>query len=146
MGGTMSEDKKENKVVKFNPDEVMARLKAKIKDAFIEIIPEEEWEDMIRKQYKSFFLDSQKKSGYGNDTIKVPSEFSTLAQEILKDIARDKMIKILNSPKYKITNLINAELPKAINKMIIDSAPQIIESMIKQHVGFAVQQMQNYQR
>ena len=50
-------------VAKFDATEALKSVKERIKDAFVSLIPDEQWNEMVKKEVDSFF--EIKEDGYG---------------------------------------------------------------------------------
>lgn len=68
------------------------QLKAKIQHAFVELIPDAQWQAMIEGELKKFTTETTTRSEHGRNYDKVsPPAFETMAQAILLEVAREKL-------------------------------------------------------
>lgn len=68
------------------PFDVTEHLRQRVREVFIASIPDEQLDQMIRKEMGEFFQSSQ--NGYGQ---KLPSKFSALIGEMLQDLLKQKL-------------------------------------------------------
>lgn len=49
----------ENETKKFDPADAMLSVKEKIKDSFVSLIPEEQWNETVKKEIERYFQEGQ---------------------------------------------------------------------------------------
>jgi len=74
-------------VVKFNPQQLTQKLKDKIKDTFIELIPDEEWNKLVESEVNEFFNQSTKLGIAERDRYKEGSWTSTRYSQLESDMS-----------------------------------------------------------
>lgn len=77
---------------KLDLTDATEQLKATIQHAFVELIPDAQWQAMIEGELKKFTTETRIPNEYRNNPDKViPPAFETMAQGILLEVARDKL-------------------------------------------------------
>jgi hypothetical protein len=100
--------------------------------AFIELLPADEWERMIKAEAQAFFEPRKKKDTYGRDQGVIPSAFSELAKEVLTDIMK-------TDPAFK--NTIREELVREVGAMIDSRLPDLVKELAMTTVREAVKRV-----
>lgn len=68
-------------IQKLNLDDAAAQLREKIKFAFAELIPDEQWEAMIKSEWEAFTKPSSRGHGYSSE----PAGFRKVAESVLRE-------------------------------------------------------------
>ncbi len=69
--------------------DVASKLRERIKSAFVDLIPEERWDAMLKAEVEKFMTGTPASSDrYHNVIPAKPSEFSKISQEILGELVR----------------------------------------------------------
>ena len=85
-----------SEIQKFDPNSLMQGVRDKIKSSFVDLIPDEQWNQMVQKEIDDFF---QPKST--NNYNEYKSNFQILIRNVLNEDAKQRLIDILNSPEYQ---------------------------------------------
>ena len=70
-------------VTKFDPATYVDKVRDKIKQSLIDIIPDEQWNAMLKAEITMFFESRNERQSYGPDR-KVPSDFHRIATSIIE--------------------------------------------------------------
>ena len=71
-----------SEVQKFDPAQLMQGVRERVKATFVSLIPDEQWEQMIKKECDDFFTRNSRYSDYN-----AASPFSILCREELANYA-----------------------------------------------------------
>jgi hypothetical protein len=97
----MSETTEEKAIEAFNMDNAAKALRAKLQNAFVELIPEEQWEALLKEEFEKFLKPYTEKSQYGRSYDKeVPSKLSQVCNEILTNMFKERLKHELASPDW----------------------------------------------
>lgn len=127
-----------NEIEKFDPSTLMQGVKDRIKATFVSLIPDDQWDQMVKKEVDDFFRESN--SGY--DNRRYTSEFKIVVWKVLEEEAKIKIKGVLANPEFQTTyNGNKQELSKTIQDAIVAKAPEIFMQAIQGSIAYAVQQM-----
>jgi len=133
----------ENEVKKFDAADAMLSVKEKIKDAFVSLIPDEQWNEMVQKEIKSYFEVKEERYDnrmYASDftrtvhselTSEVKVRVKTYLQENFNNVWYDNGVPICNA---KVEEMITKNAGKILSDMIGGSI-----SMALNQAGFRIQ-------
>jgi FKBP-type peptidyl-prolyl cis-trans isomerase (trigger factor) len=126
----------ENEIKKFDVNEAMKNVKDKIKDALVTLIPDEQWNEMVKKEVDSYF--HQKQEGYGERGYS--SSFTKDVHSILEQEVKDRVKTYLNENFNAIwydngVPVCNAK----VEEMITKNAGKILSDMIGGTIQMALQ-------
>jgi hypothetical protein len=126
----------ENEIKKFDVNEAMKNVKDKIKDAFVTLIPDEQWNEMVKKEVDSYF--QVKQEGYGergSSSSFTKDVHSVLGQEV-KDRVKQYLTENFNNTWSNNGILVcNAK----VEEMITKNAGKILSDMIGGTIQMAMQ-------
>lgn len=116
----------ENQVQKFDPSTLMQGVKDRIKSEFVSLIPDEQWQQMIKTEVDKFFKETEK--GYSN--IQYASEFGILVRNLLTEEAKKRMAEYFSTADFtsKWQNGQQAA-SKEIERMFVENSGAILANM-----------------
>jgi hypothetical protein len=126
----------ENSIQKFDANAAMNSVKEKIKDAFVSLIPDEQWKEMVQKEIDSYFVEVSE----SHDTRSRSSKFTKSVHESLSEEVKARVKAYLTGPDFNTMWLHNG-VPKcsaAVEQMIAANAGKILSDMIGGHIAIAV--------
>lgn len=126
----------ENEIKKFDMNEAMKNVKDKIKDAFVTLIPDEQWNEMVKKEVDSYF--QQKQEGYGERGYS--SSFTKDVHSVLQQEVKDRVKQYLNE-NFNNTWYDNG-VPVCntkVEEMITKNAGKILSDIIGGTIQMALQ-------
>lgn len=86
-------------IVKFDPGSYVEKLREKVKAALVDVVPDEQWDAMIKGEIDGFFKDKEVRE-YGSART-IPSAFKQVAERLIRDEA-EKMVKdMLQAPEWQ---------------------------------------------
>ena len=123
----MSENNKE--VKPFNANDVMQSVKDKIKASFVGLIPDEQWEAMVKKEIDEFINPQKNNNSWNNNYY--PSGFSKIAKELLDNYAREKISEMLRKDEV-LNNALgdDGKLRKEYMELIANSIPNLFVNLL----------------
>ena len=119
----------------FDPNDALASVRERIKDAFVSLIPEDRWGAMVKAEVDQYFQENYV-DNYNRPRI---SKFGIDVHEILKEETklRTKQYLAENFP-YMWDEHGNPAAGEAVEKFIIKHSAQILSSVIGGHIQNAL--------
>ncbi|HEV2917575.1 MAG TPA: hypothetical protein VGW78_07580 [Candidatus Babeliales bacterium] len=127
-----------NAVQKFDPSLLMEGVKDRVKTTFVSLIPDEQWEEMIKNEYDNFF--KVKETGYSNREYK--SDFQILVRNVMSDVATKKVQEFLAKYEHETWGNSLPQASETLKELLIKHAPEIFTSMFKNMFQNSIYQMQ----
>ena len=87
-------------VAKFDPATYVDKVRDKIKQSLIDIIPDEQWNAMLAAEISSFFKEQVVPSNGYRDTTTKPSEFRRIVLAVLEEETKKRVRDMLASPEW----------------------------------------------
>jgi len=116
----------ENEVQKFDPSTLMQGVKDRIKATFVSLIPDEQWEQMVKKEVDDFF--NTKDREYNNRNRY--SDFQAIVRTELEAEARKRLLDYISSPDFN-TVWQGSGLPVAtefVKNMVVENSGAILSN------------------
>lgn len=126
-------------IEKFDPATLMQGVKDRIKATFVSLIPDAQWDQMVKREIDSYF-ESRDQNHYNyNRTI---SDFTYTVNEVLRKEAEKKIQELLKSPDFQVKWVGNAvEAPEFFRNAIMKRAPEIFEQAVGNAIAGTLQNM-----
>ena len=134
---TIKTNKMSNEVTKFDATEALKSVKEKIKDAFVSLIPDEQWNEMVKKEVDSYF--QIKEEGYGERgrsssfTREVHTCLQKEVTERVKNYLQDNFNTVWSNNGISVCN-------QKVEEMITKNAGKILSDMIGTSIQMALNQ------
>ena len=123
-----------NQAIKaFDASDAMKQLRSKLKLAFVELIPEEQWEALLRDEFQKFTRAST------HNGQRVPSGLEVAAQEVLQGLARERIKTVLNSPEWVEQYLNAPDISEAVKDYLVEHQEKIVQIVLKNLIGGSIQ-------
>jgi hypothetical protein len=88
-------------VTKFDPATYVDKVRDKIKQSLIDIIPDEQWNTMLKAEIMMFFEGRQERANtYNNEMRKVPSEFHRIAMNVIEEETKKRVRDMLHTSEW----------------------------------------------
>lgn len=116
----------------------MQGVKDRIKATFVHLIPDEEWDKMVKNEIDAFFL-QHKETSYNHP--RVWSQFQRIVWEELEKALRPKVKLALEDCKSFQWDGNQLVIREIVQKMLIENSDRILASMIGQTVQSAINNM-----
>ena len=125
----------ETEVKKFDANEAMKSVKEKIKDSFVSLIPDEQWNEMVKKELDEYFKERHEGSNYRN----YASMFTKDVHSIISDEVKVKVKEYLSTNFNNVWY--NNGIPvcnEKVEEIISKNAGKILADMIGGTVQMAL--------
>lgn len=86
-------------VTKFDPTSFVDKLRDKIKHAMIDVIPDEQWDTMLKHEVETFFRSKVVSDYHGNR--EQPSEFRRIVLGILEEEIKTRTKAMFAGPEWQ---------------------------------------------
>lgn len=129
-----------NSIERVTLENAADQLKAKIRSAFVELLPEEQWKEMVAAELKRFAEPTTERNYHGSTTN--PSGLSKLCHEVFTEHIKAELKALLASPEWQTvwTNQ-GYSLPVAIKSWLTENSTRLIESTVQALAGQAAQRV-----
>lgn len=118
--------------------DVATKLRERIQAAFVDLIPQEHWDEMLKKEVEAFMnptLESVVSNGYRTgETREVPSKFSQICTAILTEFVREEAKK-----QFEAADRTN--LSESIRAWIEENHQEVVNRFVKSLFTNGVQQI-----
>jgi len=93
-------------VAKFDPSTYVDKVRDKIKQSLVDVIPDEQWDAMLRAEIAAFFKPSPSHSPathshYGVLPSERPSEFHRIVTGVLEEEVKKRARAVLDGPDWQ---------------------------------------------
>lgn len=119
------------------------QLKAKIRMAFVELLPEEQWKAMVTAELKRFTEDKPAmRDGYGN-WQPGGSEFSKICRDVFTEHIKNEIRALVCSPEWHGSWGPDGKqkISEAIKSWLTDNSQQLVQATVQAMIGQAAQQL-----
>lgn len=131
-----------SEIAAFNPNQFQDKVRDRIRAAFVELIPEDQWNALVQKEIDAFLTTREERvSGYSYETRVVvrPSALRQAVWDVLAEEAKKRARVMLDSPEWQ--SMWNGErevLGESLAKFVEEAAPVLLKSMFTNAVQTAV--------
>jgi hypothetical protein len=124
----------------FDPAAAVNAIRDKIRGAMLDIIPDEQWNTLIKAEVEAFTKDHVERRGYGGD-VERPAGFKVIVRGLLEENAKARVTALLASPEWQ-QNWSTGEAGEAIQKYVTEHAAEILNKWVSSAVQQVVSQLQ----
>lgn len=119
-----------DEIKQFNPNDIMQGVKDRIKATFVDMIPDEQWESMIKKECDDF-LNGRPNNSWGSNNGRYFPEFKKIVENELQEECKRRMKEYLSSKDFETTWVAYGEpvCCKAVEKIIIENSGSMLINM-----------------
>jgi len=130
-----------NEIEKFDPSTLMQGIKDRIKATFVSLIPDDQWEQMVKTEIHKYF-EKKGEAGYRRNEA---TEFEIMVRHTLDEECRKRIITYLSSPEFDVTwnNTGYPVCTETMKKMLIDNSGDILANMMG---GMFASMLQNFKQ
>ena len=86
-------------VAKFDPATYVDKVRDKIKQSLVDVIPDEQWNVMLKAEISSFF-ENKTETGWNNQSTPKPSEFRRLVAIVIEEETKNRVRSMLASAEW----------------------------------------------
>lgn len=126
-------------IQKFDPSTLMQGVKDRIKATFVSLIPDEQWDQMVKNEIDDFFRNREEYYSRVNT-----STFKQCVHECLSLYVKDKAREILSSPDFSVNwnpDKQNYELSAMMRDELVNKAPEIFAAFLQNGIAHTIQQL-----
>ena len=87
-------------VTKFDPATYVDKVRDKIKQSLVDVIPDEQWNAMLKAEISSFFESRKERSTYNNEVREHPSEFRRIVNTVVEEETKKRIRDMLATPEW----------------------------------------------
>lgn len=131
-------------VARFDPSAVQDRVKARVKEAFVDLIDDEAWTELVRTEMKRFFEGYSRRRYAGDqDPAWVPSELQTVVREVMREHFTELVKQQLQSDGWRNWWDENgkARLGQHLQRELVAAAPEMFAKVVEGMVSGVVANM-----
>lgn len=89
-------------VEKFDPASYVDKVRDKIKQSLIDVIPDDQWNAMLRVEIGAFFESRKERTPYSNEVREMPSEFRRIVTLVVEEETKKRVRAMLDGPDWSI--------------------------------------------
>ena len=132
-----------DEIQQMDLNDAASKLRDKIKLGFAELIPDEQWEQMIRAEVVKFTEPKPILDYYKKKTGESPSEFSVICRELLHEHVKEQVRARIQTDDYfpdgkQLWELLQAWLDVNYPKVLQELATGIMGGLVTAAIGNAV--------
>lgn len=131
-----------NQVAAFDPNTLRDKITDRIKNSFVELVPEEAWQKMVQGVIDEML--TPKSHGYNNE--KRPSEMQQMIRDEITKRMKETIAKTLDQPEYQAVWDDRSGRQSAgplVQEIIKQCAPDLVKVMFSDLVGSLVVKIHN---
>ena len=126
-------------IEKFDPAKLMDGVRDRIKATFVSLIPDDQWERLVKKEIDDFFMERVNQSSYHNHNY---SYFGEMVRKELVLLTTEKVRKLVIE-KYVSSGWDNDGpiLSEALQEELEKAAPKMLKTIFAQLLRDTMNQM-----
>lgn len=128
-----------SELLKFDPSQLMQGVKDRVKATFVALIPDEQWDQMVKKEVDDFFSRKNMWEDY-----KEASPFQLLCRSVFEDISKCKIRDMLENLASDQWENNRPKMNEELRKMLIESAPDLFVNMLKNMFQNCINTVRNF--
>ncbi len=119
------------------------QLKSKIRSAFIELLPDEQWKEMVAAELKRFTQETEEFDRYQQRHVRAPSAFSKICTEVFTEHIKAQIKNQLASAEWqgKWGAAGNQQISEAIGSWLTTNSKALVEATVQALAGQAAQNL-----
>lgn len=130
-----------NEIEKFDPSRLMEGVKDRVKATFVSLIPDAQWEQMIKTECDKFFQPFKERNYYDRSKD-LYSDFQMVCISVMQEVAKEKIIAYLE--KYENNVWSNNEV--VVNDLLMQEIKKHAYDIFVGMIGARVQTVINEMR
>jgi len=118
-------------VMKIEPAQFVDKLRERIRSSLGELIPEEQWNAMLRAEIERFFAERVERGYYSGSERRIPSDFTFVAQETLAAEARKRIGAYFERDAWaQRWEGGNADIPARLEQLVQENLPGLMRECV----------------
>lgn len=130
-----------NEIQKFDPSTLMEGVRQRIKATFVSLIPDDQWEELCKKEIDNFF---DEKNTYNSSNRDYKSEFSEVCKVVLTELSKEKIKQYITDYDSIVWVDGGLQCSEKLSQLIIKLAPEIFTATFGNMFQNAISQMKRY--
>lgn len=126
-------------IEKFDPAKLMQGVRDRVKATFVSLIPDDQWEQMIKTECDKFFQITERDWRGDRPCI---SDFQMVVNSALREITEIKVKEELKKYESTIWDGSNIKINDELKKLLIESAPELFAKIMGSRVQEVINNMQ----
>jgi hypothetical protein len=90
----------EKEIAKFDPATYVDKVRDKIKQSLVDVIPDDQWNAMLRAEISSFFENRIEPGDWNRAATTKLSEFRRIVQTVLEEETKKRVREMLSGPDW----------------------------------------------
>ena len=129
----------------FDPAAAVNAIRDKIRGQMLDVIPTEQWDNLIKAEMQAFMTDQPKKDYYGRTDGVTPAGFKQIVRSILDDEAKKRVRELLGTPEWlgQWSNDGKTEAGRAVRDYVTEMGPEILRVCMNEIIAQSVQAVLN---
>jgi hypothetical protein len=87
-------------VTKFDPSTYVDKVRDKIKQSLVDVIPDEQWNTMLKAEISAFFENKRERSAYSSEYREIPSEFRRIVAVVVEEETKRRVCEMLSGTDW----------------------------------------------
>ena len=128
----------------FDPRSLQDKVIERIRSSFLELIPEDAWDELVGRELEKFFQ-TTKKTGYGASGVN-PPEIEQMIHGALKSLIAERLAKDMAADGWFDTNYATNDQPvgERMTEALREIAPDLIAALMGSIMRESVQNMRDH--
>ena len=119
-------------LVKSDINDAAGQIRDRIKAAFVESIPDEKWDQLIRAEIERFMSPRPIRDNFGRDKGMGPSEFTDLCREVFKEVVKKKLAEAVQEVKFET-------IERKVDEWLAENQSVLVDRLVYALFGRTVQ-------
>lgn len=126
----------------FDSSAAVNAIRDRIRGAMLDIIPDEQWDALIKAEMHAFMNDTVEQRAYGESATRLAG-FKRIVRELLEEDAKKRLTALLTSSEWTGQWMGgDQQTSEAVKKYITANAGEILNAWVGVAVQRVIQQMQ----
>ena len=109
---------------------IKEKITERIRSSFIELIPEDQWKELVERELHEFIKDPEKDS-YGRQ-VSSTSPLKHMIRDAIREIVMTELQTYLTSPEFKVVYKEGRHGPsEGVKHLVKELAPELIEIVMQ---------------
>lgn len=131
-----------NEIEKFDPSKLMEGVRDRVKATFVSLIPDAQWEQMVKTESDRFFAPFVERPYYEKTKDKY-SDFQLLCMDVMAGIAKEKIKTFLETYSSSVWSNNEMVASEILMEALKKNAAEIFAGMIGSRVSTIINEMKS---